>query len=147
MCGNRFTRAEHKRRHMAIHTNSQNYECEICSKKFNRSDHMVSHFKVHHQGIKPYKCKFLCGERFDTFKEKLYHSRHCIYVPPSLDTIDKDDEMLEISGESQEEVPMPDQDPFANGQLDADDALQFQSHFIKTENDYPEENYDEMYGY
>lgn len=146
MCGNRFTRAEHKRRHMAIHTNSQNYECEICLKKFNRSDHMVAHFKVHHQGIKPYKCKFMCGERFDTFKEKLYHSRHCTFLPPAPDSIDKDDELFPSSGESQEDVPMP-EDPFSNGQLQNDDVPQFHNHFIKTENDFPEENYDEMYGY
>lgn len=146
MCGNRFTRAEHKRRHMAIHTNSQNYECEICSKKFNRSDHMVAHFKVHHQGIKPYKCKFQCGERFDTFKEKLYHSRHCMFVPPASDSVDKDDEVMQSSGESQEDVPMP-EDPFSNGQPEVVDVEQFQSHFIKTETEYPDEKYDELYGY
>lgn len=167
---------------MAIHTNAQNYECEICSKKFNRSDHMVAHFKVHHQGIKPYKCKFMCGERFDTFKEKIFHSRHCLYLPPDPDSIDKDDdvdvnndgdadgdgddddeiqeeEMIASSCDSQD-IPMVEcEDPFANGngqppKMDnggGDEASQqqqqFQSHFIKTENDYAEDNYDEMYGY
>lgn len=158
---------------MAIHTNAQNYECEICSKKFNRSDHMVAHFKVHHQGIKPYKCKFLCGERFDTFKEKIFHSRHCLYLPPEPDSIDKDDdvdvddddgdaggdeeeEMIASSCDSQD-IPMVEcEDPFANGQPSGMDngggggeasQQQFQSHFIKTETDYTEDNYDEMYGY
>lgn len=172
VCGNRFTRAEHKRRHMAIHTNAQNYECEICAKKFNRSDHMVAHFKVHHQGIKPYKCKFLCGERFDTFKEKLVHSRHCLYLPPGPDDkddnddddVDVDDEMLGGSCDSKEDIPMVEvEDPFANGQqsemgngdgdggggisIDAGSQNQFQSNFIKTETDYNDDNYDEMYGY
>lgn len=86
----------------------------------------------------------MCGERFDTFKEKLYHSRHCIFIPPAPDSIDKDDEMMPSSGE---DVPMAD-DPFANGQLENDDDTpQFQSHLIKTENIYPEDNYDEIYGY
>lgn len=146
VCGNRFTRAEHKRRHMAIHTNSQNYECEICLKKFNRSDHMVAHFKVHHQGVKPYKCKFMCGERFDTFKEKLFHSRHCIFLPTATVSMVKDEEILPTSNESQEDVLMP-EDPFANGQPGLVDEPPFQSHFIKTEAEFPEENYDEMYGY
>lgn len=154
---------------MAIHTNAQNYECEICSKKFNRSDHMVAHFKVHHQGIKPYKCKFLCGERFDTFKEKLFHSRHCLYLPPEPDSIDKeedddddddmdDEEMIASSCDSQDVIPMAEvEDPFANGQPSEMDngggggggasEQQFQSHFIKTETDYTDDNYDEMYGY
>lgn len=165
---------------MAIHTNAQNYECEICSKKFNRSDHMVAHFKVHHQGIKPYKCKFMCGERFDTFKEKLFHSRHCLYLPPEPDSIDKeedadddgdmdDEEMMVASScDSQDDIPMAEvEDPFANGQpseMDNGDDdggggggdnngnksaqhQQFQSHFIKTETDFVDDNYDEMYGY
>lgn len=161
---------------MAIHTNAQNYECEICTKKFNRSDHMVAHFKVHHHGIKPYKCKFLCGERFDTFKEKLFHSRHCLYLPPGPDSIDKDDddgdgdvggdeemeeeeEIIASSCDSQDAIPMAAcDDPFANGQppeMDnsggggGDEAThqEFQSHFIKTETDYTDDNYDEMYGY
>lgn len=137
---------------------------------------MVAHFKVHHQGIKPYKCKFLCGERFDTFKEKIFHSRHCLYLPPEPDSIDKDDdgdvdvdddgdgdaggdeeEMIASSCDSQD-IPMVEcEDPFANGQPSEMDngggggggasEQQFQSHFIKTETDYTEDNYNEMYGY
>lgn len=132
---------------MAIHTNAQNYECEICLKRFNRSDHMVAHFKVHHYGIKPYKCKFMCGERFDTFKEKLNHSRHCMHLPPDPDLIVKDDELMPSSvGSQEEDAPMPEEDPFSNEQSEIE-VQQFQSHFIKTETDFPEENYDEMYGY
>lgn len=140
---------------MAIHTNAQNYECEICSKKFNRSDHMVAHYKIHHQGIKPYKCKFQCGERFDSFKEKLYHSRHCSWLQAAIDPLDKDDvgedeeeeEVIANSNESQDDVPMP-EDPFSNGNvITIADEPQFQSHFIKTEADFPDDNYDEMYGY
>lgn len=108
---------------------------------------MVAHFKVHHQGIKPYKCKFLCGERFDTFKEKLYHSRLCMFIQEAPNSIDKDDDLLPSSGESQEAAAMP-EDPFSNGQSGIVDAMsQFQTHFIKTENTYAEDNYDEMYGY
>lgn len=129
---------------------------------------MVSHFKVHHQGIKPYKCKFLCGERFDTFKEKLIHSRHCLYLPPGPDSLDKDDDDVDVDDEmtsllaSSCDSQLDMADPFANGQQsdrgngedgdkvggDNDAALhQFQSHFIKTETDYTDDNYDEMYGY
>lgn len=134
---------------MAIHTNAMQYECEICLKKFNRSDHMVAHFKVHHTGIKPYKCKFNCGERFDTFKEKLFHSRHCMFLQSMVaNSVDmKDEEMLPSSSESQEDNPIP-EDPFAsNGHTVMIDEPDFQSHFIKTETNYPDDNYDEMYGY
>lgn len=89
----------------------------------------------------------MCGERFDTFKEKLFHSRNCMFLPSIANSVDKDDEMMPSGSESQEGIPMP-EDPFAsNGQPGLIDAPEFQSHFIKTEADYPEENYDEMYGY
>lgn len=89
----------------------------------------------------------MCGERFDTFKEKLYHSRHCMFVPAASDSMDKDDEMIQSSGEStQEDTPLP-ENPFSNGQSEIKDAHQFQGHFIKTETEYPEDNYDELYGY
>lgn len=57
----------------------------------------------------------------------------------------KDDEVMQSSGESQEDAPMP-EDPFSNGQSEID-VQQFQSHFIKTETEYPDDKYDELYGY
>lgn len=130
----------------------------------------------------------MCGERFDTFKEKLFHSRHCLYLPPAPGDKDDDDDVVdegegENEGEGEgddmdeelmasscdsQDIPMVEvEDPFANGQSSemdngnlrpedgANDAdgmsneqmLQFQSQFIKTEAHYPEDNYDEMYGY
>lgn len=68
-----------------------------------------------------------------------------MFVPSAPDLVDKDDEVLQSSGESQEDVPMP-EDPFSNGQSGVED-VPFQSHFIKTETEYPDEKYDELYGY
>lgn len=69
-----------------------------------------------------------------------------MYLPPVTDSMDKDDELMASSLDSQEDVPLA-EDPFANGQTENDDVPNFQSHFIKTEADYPEDNYNEMYGY
>lgn len=135
VCNRFFTRAEHRRRHMlAVHMHQQLYECEICCKRFSRSDHMVSHFKIHHVGIKPYTCKFLCGERFDTYKEKSLHSRSCNYIPPNPDSPDKEGGDISVSdNESQVVDQMMDQ-VFDDEKSDVI-IPDFQSHFIKTENE------------
>lgn len=71
-----------------------------------------------------------------------------MFVPSASDSVDKDDEMMPNSCDSQEDIPMlPTEDPFANGQSDDIEETPFQSHFIKTETNYQEDNYDEMYGY
>lgn len=81
ICDRGFTRLEHKKRHMAIHSQQRKYECDICLKKFSRADHVLAHTKTYHIDVKPYKCTFSCGERFDTLKEKLAHTqlRNCVY--------------------------------------------------------------------
>lgn len=81
ICDRGFTRLEHQKRHMAIHSQQRKYECEICTKRFSRADHMLSHIKNYHVDVKPYKCTFSCGQRFDTLKEKLAHTqlRNCIH--------------------------------------------------------------------
>lgn len=58
---------------MNVHSNVRKHACEICNKRFTRADHMINHVKVAHVGVKPYKCIAPCGQRFDTYKEKLLH--------------------------------------------------------------------------
>lgn len=142
LCGRDFTRAEHKKRHMmAVHMNKQLYECEICCKRFSRSDHMVSHFRVHHAGIKPYTCKFLCGERFDTFKDKLAHSRNCMYVPPNPDSPDREGDISDNEFLEPEQSMLVDFDDIEP----VDDITpQLVNPFIKTEK---EDVYDDALGY
>lgn len=144
VCGRHFKRAEHKRRHMAIHLNSTPYNCEICHRKFSRSDHMVQHFRVHHVGIKPYKCKNSnCSERFDTYKDKLEHGRNCMYFTmPSTSGVKNE---RTINGIEADE-PESDEENYVSSNVD-ETIPQFQSHFIKTENECPDDSYDPIYGY
>lgn len=145
VCGRHFKRAEHKRRHMAIHSNNTPYNCEICHKRFSRSDHMVQHFRVHHIGIKPYKCKNSnCVERFDTYKEKLEHGRNCMYFTmPSTSGVKNEELRNRIEAIS----PNFEDENFVSVSNNDESIPQFQSHFIKTENECPDDGYDQIYGY
>lgn len=148
VCGRGFKRAEHKRRHMAIHSKSTPYNCEICQRKFSRSDHMVQHFRVHHVGVKPYRCRNSnCSERFDTYKEKLVHGRNCMhFTMPSTSGAIKTEFIA--NGIEADDIESPIDDEFITAATaNADDIPNFQSHFIKTESDCPDDGYDPVYGY
>lgn len=47
-----------------VHTNSQNYECDVCGKRFNRKSNMNWHRLIHENKM-PCECK-LCGKAFRT---------------------------------------------------------------------------------
>lgn len=156
VCNRTFTRAEHLRRHMAIHLNSTPYNCEICDRKFSRSDHMVQHFRVHHPHVRPYKCRYTnCLERFDTYKEKLDHGRNCnmFFTTPSTSGITKTEPPSRQNGfDANDPTRMDDgTDPFYDANFaannDASASPNFQTHFIKTENECLDDGYDPIYGY
>ena len=50
------------KRHMRIHTNEKQYECDVCEKRFSRSDTLKSHMRIH-TNEKPYECD-VCEKRF-----------------------------------------------------------------------------------
>lgn len=158
ICNKTFTRAEHLRRHMAIHLNSTPYNCEICKKRFSRSDHMVQHFRVHHPDVRPYKCRYTnCFERFDTYKEKLDHGRNCnmFFTTPSTSGFTKTEPPSHQNGfgaNDPSRMDVRDGEPFHNQHFIATAnndaaATSFQTHFIKTENECLDDGYDPIYGY
>lgn len=155
ICNKTFTRAEHLRRHMAIHLNSTPYNCEICQRKFSRSDHMVQHFRVHHPDVRPYKCRYTnCSERFDTYKEKLDHGKNCnmFFTTPSTSGITKTEPPSHQNGFDANDPTGMNSDPFHDEHFEStanNEAAvpNFQTHFIKTENECLDDGYDPIYGY
>ncbi|KAJ1677465.1 hypothetical protein EV182_006111, partial [Spiromyces aspiralis] len=47
VCGHRFGRLEHVRRHQLVHTKERPYSCSVCDKRFARSDNMLQHVRAH----------------------------------------------------------------------------------------------------
>ncbi|KAJ2795552.1 Vascular endothelial zinc finger 1 [Coemansia furcata] len=47
LCGSRFGRVEHVKRHHLVHTGQRKYECRVCFKSFARKDNMVQHLRSH----------------------------------------------------------------------------------------------------
>lgn len=49
LCGKRFKRQEHLKRHMNVHTGSRPHKCKFpgCRKSFSRKDNMQQHLKMH----------------------------------------------------------------------------------------------------
>ncbi|KAJ2489797.1 hypothetical protein IWW37_003712 [Coemansia sp. RSA 2050] len=47
LCGSRFGRVEHVKRHHLVHTGQRKYECQVCLKSFARKDNMVQHLRSH----------------------------------------------------------------------------------------------------
>ncbi|KAJ2016180.1 hypothetical protein GGI03_008020 [Coemansia sp. RSA 2337] len=47
LCGSRFGRVEHVKRHHLVHTGQRKYECRVCLKPFARKDNMIQHLRSH----------------------------------------------------------------------------------------------------
>ncbi|KAJ2506886.1 hypothetical protein IWW47_001368 [Coemansia sp. RSA 2052] len=47
LCGSRFGRVEHVKRHHLVHTGQRKFECTVCLKPFARKDNMVQHLRSH----------------------------------------------------------------------------------------------------
>jgi DNA-directed RNA polymerase subunit RPC12/RpoP len=52
LCGRRFRRQEHLKRHYrSLHTGDKPFECTDCGKKFSRSDNLSQHQRTHGTGL------------------------------------------------------------------------------------------------
>ena len=51
VCGRRFSRNEHFKRHMFIHTGEKPYLCPLCNKTFNRTDNLAEHINIHFRSL------------------------------------------------------------------------------------------------
>ncbi|ORY03018.1 hypothetical protein K493DRAFT_140725, partial [Basidiobolus meristosporus CBS 931.73] len=49
MCGRKFKRYEHLKRHVRTHTGERPYICPVegCAKGFSRSDNLHQHMRIH----------------------------------------------------------------------------------------------------
>ncbi|KAI8324573.1 hypothetical protein GQ54DRAFT_247117, partial [Martensiomyces pterosporus] len=47
ICGSRFGRLEHVKRHHLVHTGERLFTCPSCSKTFARKDNMIQHLRAH----------------------------------------------------------------------------------------------------
>jgi hypothetical protein len=50
-CGRHFSRNEHFKRHLLIHTGEKPYLCPLCNKTFNRTDNLAEHINIHFRSL------------------------------------------------------------------------------------------------
>jgi len=46
-CGKHFSRSDHVKRHMQLHTGDRPFACEVCDKTFGRRDKLTAHQRTH----------------------------------------------------------------------------------------------------
>jgi len=129
-CGRHFSRNEHFKRHMFIHTGEKPYLCPLCNKTFNRTDNLAEHINIHFRSLM--RKKELAGDNHSLLQNQIEDEIGGLFEDapaallgsdlssdPNDDDDDDDDEDDEVDDEAGAHNPDEEENGGEEGQVSA----------------------------